>query len=199
MNNNTVNKALLDLEKGLKEVDSARTQVADVTKQSQELIKAFKDILTTIKSVSKELNERESLLSDEVKNAASELDEHVNSTVALISKANESNKEKLDKSINGSIDALKSLRNEVNNLKSEVRSLSEKTRLVDFNKMLDDVKENIELKSASQVEAIEGIHKIVEARFSSLAKKQQRHLLIEVSVLIVCAVAIVLFLYFPII
>lgn len=176
MNNSTVNQALLDLEEGLKEVDSAKNQVLAVTEQSELLVKAFNNILSTLNSLEKEFDEHGNGFSRQVNEASRGLNSQVQKSLEDMVIVQSDNEQQLKSRLNHLISEIDGHTKKILSFNTEIEKAKEKVQLLDFNQMAASLSSQIKglerNLSNNHLENTERLTKQLKQTFSQIEASQ---------------------------
>lgn len=204
MSNPVIQQTLVDLEESLSKIESARTQVNNVSEKSEQIISSFNRILKSIESISDGVGiDKESIkqnLNESFNNFQNELDIISQKSEDSIKKVNEDfnfqktkfkqNLENNIKSIDEEFNKLSSnIELNTNNLKNELAKLSSEFNygLLEINSNLDKFKINL----------IEAENRIQDLNFkdefktlSTLIEKKQKQTIIIIGI---CTIILIVF------
>ena len=204
MSNPVIQQTLVDLKESLSKIESARTQVNNVSEKSEQIISSFNRILKSIESISDGVGiDKESIkqnLNESFNNFQNELDSISQKSEDSIKKVNEDFifqktkfKENLEKNIESIDEEFNKLSSNIelntNNVKNELAKLSS-----EFNYGLLEINSNLE---KFKINLIEAENRIQDLNFkdefktlSILIEKKQKQTIIIVGI---CTIILIVF------
>ena len=204
MSNPVIQQTLVDLKESLSKIESARTQVNNVSEKSEQIISSFNRILKSIESISDGVGiDKESIkqnLNESFNNFQNELDSISQKSEDSIKKVNEDFifqktkfKENLEKNIESIDEEFNKLSSNIelntNNVKNELAKLSS-----EFNYGLLEINSNLE---KFKINLIEAENRIQDLNFkdefktlSILIEKKQKQTIIIIGI---CTIILIVF------
>ena len=206
MSNPVIQQTLIDLQESLLKIESARTQVNNVTEKSEQIISSFNKILISIESISDGVGiDKESIkrnLNESFNNFQNELDIISQKSDKSIKKVNEDFnlqktqfKENLENNITSINEEFKKLSSNIelitNDVKKELVKLSS-----EFNDGLSDINSNLEKFIINLIEAEKRIQDLnFKDEFKTLSiliEKKQKQTILLIGI---CTVILIAFIY----
>jgi uncharacterized coiled-coil DUF342 family protein len=139
MTESKIHKALLDLEEGLRDVESARNQVERVTMSSTELTEATRLLTKKFAKFIQEFDNHGTVLTQDISNVSDQLSAATVKSIASMREVYSENETQLVECFDTVKDTTEDMVESLNALNTEINEVSHKVRNVDFDQMLKDL------------------------------------------------------------